>query len=811
MAQVPRGREKHVTGEGKPIYKRGEGLGTGSVGREQGYHGRGEGTPPGGGVPQGSGNGGPTRSRGKIGIFAIIIALLFGGGFGISNLLGGGNNETPSTNNISAPTAGIFSGFSDSSVSSGWITESNSGKLNTAVSEGVREKRTVLYNDSRDHATVMVYMCGTDLESKSGMASSDLKEMAAATLNSDVDVIVYTGGCRSWKINGISNSVNQIYKISNGNLSCLVKNDGSDPMTKPATLTRFIKYCTDNYPANRNILVLWDHGGGSISGFGYDERNANAGSMTLKGIKDALTASNTQFDFIGFDACLMGTLENALMLEPFADYLIGSEETEPGVGWYHTRWLTELAKNPAVDTVSLGKIIVDDFVSYCNQRCPGQKTTLSVIDLAELVASVPQEFAQFASETASTINSKEYKKISDARSKTREFAVSSKTDQIDLVHLAYNIGTDKAKNLAEALLKCVKYNKTSSSVTNAYGLAIYFPYKKTSRVASAVKAYESLGLDSDYTECIRSFASLELAGQVVANDSTQSSPLPSLLGNFTGTSSSSSVDIAELLSGFLGSTSSSSSSAAPVASAPSSSGGLGSLMSIAGALLGNNFSVDRAADIISDNQLITNEWQWEKYENTYSLAISEEQWNQIHSLCLNVFYDDGEGYIDMGLDNVYDFTEDGKLISDFDATWVAIDNQPVPYYYIDSVDDGENYTITGRVPVLLNGERANLIIVFDNDHPDGYIAGARTDYINGETDTVAKGMESLSDGDKIEFVCDYYSYDGEYQDSYLFGEEMIYTGDHTISNVTVEGDKCSATYLITDIYNSEYWTPVIPN
>ena len=400
MAQQPRGREKYVTGEGKPIQRRGEGLGTGSVGREQGYHGRGEGTPPPTGGSSG-GSGGPTRSRGKIGIFAIIIALLFGGGFGLSNILGGGNSGAPSNNNnISSPTAGLFSGFTDSSTSSGWITESNSGKLNTAVSEGLREKRTVFYNDSRDHATVMVYMCGTDLESRSGMASSDMKEMAAATLNSNVDVIVYTGGCKSWKINGISNTVNQIYKTSNGNLTCLVRNDGSDAMTKPATLTRFINYCTKNYPANRNILVLWDHGGGSISGFGYDERNANAGSMTLKGIKDALTASKTVFDFIGFDACLMGTLENALMLEPFADYLIGSEETEPGVGWYHTGWLNDLAKNPAIDTVTLGKRIVDDFVAYCNQRCPGQKTTLSVIDLAELKASVPAEFAQFANETA---------------------------------------------------------------------------------------------------------------------------------------------------------------------------------------------------------------------------------------------------------------------------------------------------------------------------------------------------------------------------------------------------------------------------
>ena len=71
-------------------------------------------------------------------------------------------------------------------------------------------------------------------------------------------------------------------------------------------------------------------------------------------------------------------------------------------------------------------------------------------------------------------------------------------------------------------------------------------------------------------------------------------------------------------------------------------------------------------------------------------------------------------------------------------------------------------------------------------------------------------MESLKNGDKIEFVCDYYSYDNEYLDSYILGDTLIYNGSHTISNVYVEAEKCSAAYMITDIYNNEYWTPVIP-
>ena len=794
MSEQPRGREKNVTGKGKPIEKRGEGLGTGPVGRGEGYSSRQ--TQQG---PSGQRNGGSspntTRSGGfKFGIILVIIAVLFGGGFGLNNLIGSDTpSNKPGTNNGSS-----FSGFTNSSVSSGWITSANTAKLDTTVADGARDKRTVLYGGGRDKVTVMVYMCGTDLESKNGMASSDLKEMAKAYLSSNVNVLVYTGGCKNWKTSGISNSVNQIYKIENGSLKTLVRNDGSDPMTKPATLTRFINYCKSNYPANRNILVLWDHGGGSISGFGYDEKNPTSGSMTLKGINDALSSAGVQFDFIGFDACLMGTLETALTLEPYADYLIGSEETEPGVGWYHTGWLTSLSQNTAISTPELGKIIVDDFVSYCNKNCPGQKTTLSLTDLAELSATVPEEFSEFASETAETINSDDYKSVSDARAKTREFAVSSKSDQIDLVHLAYNIGTDSAKDLASAVLGAVKYNRTSSAVTNAYGLSIYFPYKKTSRVPNALKAYESIGIDSNYTECIRSFAGLEAAGQIVASDSCEQSPMPSLFGSFTGQSAQSSVDISSLLGGILGNSSSGSSS-------------LSGAAQLASIFMGRSFDVESASDYIALNQLETSGFSWRKTRDGYAIPISEEQWSQVHSVQLNVFYDDGEGYIDLGLDNVYKIGESGELISDFDGTWLAIDNQPVPYYYIDTFDDGENYSITGRAPVLLNGERANLILVFDNDNPYGYIAGARYDYTEGETDTVAKGVQSLTAGDKIEFVCDYYSYDGEYLDSYLIGDELIFNGEHVISNVEIDEDSCSALYLLTDIYNNECFTPVVPD
>jgi hypothetical protein len=114
------------------------------------------------------------------------------------------------------------------------------------------------------------------------------------------------------------------------------------------------------------------------------------------------------------------------------------------------------------------------------------------------------------------------------------------------------------------------------------------------------------------------------------------------------------------------------------------------------------------------------------------------------------------------------------------------------------------------VPCLLNGERAELLLTFDNDHPHGYISGARRVYKDGETETVAKSVGELVEGDAIDFVCDYYGYDGTYQDSYLFGDAWTYRADAEISNVYISAERANAAYRFTDIYGQNYWTSVIP-
>ena len=55
-----------------------------------------------------------------------------------------------------------------------------------------------------------------------------------------------------------------------------------------------------------------------------------------------------------------------------------------------------------------------------------------------------------------------------------------------------------------------------------------------------------------------------------------------------------------------------------------------------------------------------------------------------------------------------------------------------------------------------------------------------------------------------------YSYDGEYQDSYMLGDEITLTDDTEIANVKINSDKASVMYRLTDIYQQNYWTPELP-
>ena len=689
------------------------------------------------------------------------------------------------------------------------------------VSSDARSYRVTPLGNGQDTVTVMIYMCGTDLESKYGMGTSDLNEMIKATISDRVNVIVETGGCRQWRNSVVSSRVNEVYKVESGGLRRLEDNFGDSAMTDPANLSKFIRYCAENYPADRNILIFWDHGGGSLSGYGYDEKHASSSSMTLDQINAALAAGGCTFDWIGFDACLMATLETAMVCERYADYMIASEESEPGTGWYYTDWLTQLSRNTSVDTVTLAGTIIDTFVQESCRASARAQVTLSVMDLARLSQRVPAAFRSFSTSTNALVQGDGYRQVSDARSGARQFAQSSRIDQVDLIDLCERLGTGEARTLAGALRDCVRYN--NSTVSRANGVSIFFPYESLSSMNSAVSTFNSLGIDSEYTKCIQSFASLGQGGHMVSSASAYGGQygsygdlLGTLLGGYEGSSSQSAYGSSPLGS-LLGSYTNASGSASSGYSI-SAADIVGLMSAFSGRSMPRELAwvdtelVASSAGKIAEQSIDPGRITVNDKNGSKVLKLTDEEWERIRAAELNVFVDDGAGYIDLGLDNVLRFDGDGDLLLDFDGSWLTVDGHVCAYYLLSDTEDGNGgYTTVGRIPALLDkGEGAQLVnlqLVFDDENPRGLITGAYPFY-EGETDTESKGAIPVEAGDSLQFLCDYYGYDGSYSATYELGEEFT-VQELRVTNMMLDGAAYSVTYRLTDLFGNHYWTPAI--
>ena len=372
-----------------------------------------------------------------------------------------------------------------------------------------------------------IYMVGSDLESGNGAGTSDLNELItgynALTYEDKgkIDVVVAFGGANKsgWKgvkFAGLAQIIQDSADGVYGNESSYHYISQGAHMGDESSIKLFLEYLKEGYlNYGQKFLVFWDHGS-AYAGFGNDE-NFNFDSLSLMEIDNALTSSAFgKFDLIGFDACLMGSIEVARFIKNHADYMIASEELEPGHGW---NWSAVLWQYVVQDSIIDSAMeIVDNFVQNVHEYESDGKT-LSLLDLEKFDNLVTQVDAFTIAFSANMSLDKEYSDaIIYASTNVRDFGKESKEDQrtsVDLKHVAQVIKSKISvqetqpilDNLIAAVDDFVIYAREDGTRPNSNGVSISAPensqpdmdkYKLNASWLSFQNAFSNLK-DSDTT------------------------------------------------------------------------------------------------------------------------------------------------------------------------------------------------------------------------------------------------------------------------------------------------------------------------
>ena len=328
------------------------------------------------------------------------------------------------------------------------------------------------------------YLCGSDLETEGGAATRDLIEMTEVSLPENVTVVVQTGGAIEWQNDFVDASAMYRLAYSGSELSVEETVENAS-MGDPNTLADFLGFCETNYPADKKLLLFWNHGSGSAGGVCYDELYDND-YLSMDKIGAALDAvygetEDAPLEMIGFDSCLMGAVDVASYCARYANYMTASEETEPGCGWQYDAWLGALAENPGMDGGSLGTAICDSYYDGCAAYEVESSITLSTIDLSEIgpvvdaMDALSVEAIIYASENGASEFFAEYARGA-MRSQVYGDGSGGMVDIVSLVSNNASLFPGTGEALIQSVRDCVVYQRTGPYRADSYGLAAYFPY-----------------------------------------------------------------------------------------------------------------------------------------------------------------------------------------------------------------------------------------------------------------------------------------------------------------------------------------------
>lgn len=347
----------------------------------------------------------------------------------------------------------------------------------------------------------------SDEEISGGAGSEILRKVMAGTPPENVKIVLQPGGAKAWKSNLVNPNRTQrfvydsegMHKVYEGHLS---------NMADPRTLVDFLTFCEEEYPADHTMLVMFNHGNAAF-GYGRDAIYLED-NLTLKEMRWAfeqvytLDEENPPIDVIGFDACIMASMEVANTLNGVASYMVASEEVEVGYGWDYTIIQNRLAENPRLNPLQLARVAADSYMDpHAGDKVgnPGVSSELcSVLDL-KLADDLYQVYSEFASaaleQSAQYAGTAAY--LGNTANKSIRFGAHAQAEYNTLDLGMFMQGMEdmlqeEAQAVRKVLDDMVLYNRRGNLVTDATGITVYYPATVSSLAAlqKAVKYIEQV-------------------------------------------------------------------------------------------------------------------------------------------------------------------------------------------------------------------------------------------------------------------------------------------------------------------------------
>jgi hypothetical protein len=390
---------------------------------------------------------------------------------------------------------------SDYAREAAWLKEWSAHRTLRPPVDVARQSQTVA------DWTVMVYVAAdNNLEPAALM---DLNEMEGVGSSPNVNIVAevdrsaeYTDADGNWS--GGRRLYIQQDQNTDSVTSPVIQDLGKIDSGDPNTLADFAIWTITNYPAQKYMLVLWDHGGAWISSSSDEDTGNDIDLPEMKGALDRIKteAGIDKFEVLGFDMCLMGQMEVFETIAPYARYSVGSEESEPGPGWFYL-FLDELVKNPSMDGAAVGKQVVDYFMYFLREVLGDQDVyQLASVDLSQggpLVSALDQFTSAVRANPQAALSP-----IADARNNTISFGgnddpqyfdVWSSIDLYRFAELLNGITSDPqlqaaAQGVMQAVNSFVLYQDHVTALDGSHGLAVYFP--------RTIKAYKIAALNEKY-------------------------------------------------------------------------------------------------------------------------------------------------------------------------------------------------------------------------------------------------------------------------------------------------------------------------